>query len=320
MSLSRLKVRVHAVTNVAESIRRYELHPVGATTFPVWMAGAHIDLELLPGLTRSYSLCSDPDNLQHYAIAVALEPVGRGGSRYLFEKVNVGDTLTISVPVNNFAMSKDPGLSVFIAGGIGVTPIWSMVQSLRRGSTPWVLHYAARNRARAAFVGDIELFARQHGGTVCTYFSEDPLPCRLDLAQIFSAAPESAHFYCCGPLRLTDAFMGVARNRPQAQVHVEHFRGKMRRGVARTFSVVLARSGHQLLVPSGKTLLEVIESVGVSVPWSCREGVCGACELGVLAGTPDHHDHVLTDEERARGDRLLVCCSGALSPELVLDI
>lgn len=320
MSTAHLMARVHDVTTVAEGIRRFELHPAGPAGFPAWRAGAHIALHLAPGLTRSYSLCGDPADLRHYAIAVALEPQGRGGSRHLFERVSAGQTLAISAPANHFAMSEEPALSVFVAGGIGITPLWSMIQNLRGRSAPWVLHYAARSRAQAAFVNDIESFARHHGGTVVTHFSDNPARQRLDVDRVISTAPDSAHFYCCGPQRLIDAFEKAARGRSPAQVHVEHFRAEEPRGARHTFTVALARSGLRLQVPAGQTVLEVIEAAGVNVPWSCREGVCGACEVGVLDGTPEHHDHVLSAEERAQGRSLMVCCSGALSDELVLDL
>lgn len=305
---------------IAKGIRSYELRPVAPAVFPAATAGAHIDLHLTPNLTRSYSLCGSPGEVHAYRVAVALDPQGAGGSRHLFDTVEPGRLIDFSTPANRFVFHGEAPCSVFVAGGIGITPLWSMIQGLKGHSHPWTLHYAARSRAHAAFHDEIEGFARAHGGALVFHAGDDPARQRLDLPRTVAQAPAGAHFYCCGPKRMIDAFVAATAALPPAQVHIEHFGGQAAAGAGKAFTLELKRSGRCLTVPAGMGILDAIEAAGIEVPFSCREGVCGACEVKVLGGTPDHRDRVLSAQERARNDSLMVCCSGSLSDRLVLDL
>lgn len=305
---------------IAKGIRSYEFRPVVPDAFPPTVAGAHIDLHLMPTLTRSYSLCGNPGDAQAYRVAVALNPQGAGGSRYLFEAVAPGRLIEISTPANHFSFHREAPFSVFVAGGIGITPLWSMIQALKGRSAPWVLHYAARSRAHAAFHGEIESFARAHGGAMVFCSGDDPGRQRLDLPRIVAQAPLGAHFYCCGPKRMIDAFVAATANLPPEQVHIEHFEGVGAAGGDRAFTIELSRSGRCLTVPAGTSILDAVEAAGIEVAFSCREGICGACEVRVLRGTPDHRDLVLSAKERSKNESLMICCSGSLSDRLVLDL
>jgi len=316
----RIQARVHHVAEIAKGIRSFEFRPVVPGAFPPSVAGAHIDLHLTPALTRSYSLCGTPGDDQAYRVAVALNPQGAGGSRHLFEAVAPGQLIEISTPANHFGFHHEAPFSVFVAGGIGITPLWSMIQGLRGRSAPWVLHYAARSRAQAAFHEEIESFARAHGGAMVFCPSDDPAPQRLDFPRIVAQAPVGAHFYCCGPKRMIDAFVAATANLPPEQVHIEHFEGVAPTGGDKAFTIELSRSGRCLTVPAGMSILEVVEAAGIEVPFSCREGICGACEVKVLGGAPDHQDLVLSPQERAQNGSLMICCSGSLSERLVLDL
>lgn len=320
MPPTRIKATVHRVRDIAKGIRSYELKPLEVDAFPVATAGAHIDLHLTPTLTRSYSLCGRPGETHAYQVAVALDPQGAGGSRHLFEEVVPGRLIEISTPANHFSFRDDAPCSVFVAGGIGITPLWSMIQGLKGRSVPWILYYAARSKAQAAFHDEIESFAREHGGTLVLSFGDDPERKRLDFQQIVAQAPPAAHFYCCGPKRMIDAFVASTSALPPDKVHVEYFEGIAATGGEKTFTIELARSGKCLTVPAGETILDVVEAAGIAVAYSCREGVCGACEVRVLSGTPDHKDLVLSAEERAKNHSMMVCCSGAVSDHLVLDL
>ncbi|QHE74888.1 PDR/VanB family oxidoreductase [Hydrogenophaga sp. PBL-H3] len=320
MPPTRFKATVHRVLEIAKGIRSYELTPCEVDTFPAATAGAHIDLHLTPTLTRSYSLCGRPGETLAYQVAVALDPHGSGGSRYLFDEVVPGRLLEISTTTNHFSFCDDAPFSVFVAGGIGITPLWSMIQGLKGRSARWILYYAARSKIHAAFLDEIESFAQEHGGTMVLSFGDDPARERWDFQQVVDRAPLAAHFYCCGPKRMIDAFVASTSALPPERVHVEYFEGIADKGGDKAFTVELAKSGKCLIVLPGETILEVVEAAGICVAHSCREGVCGACEVRVLSGTPDHKDLVLSVEEKAKNQSMMICCSGSASHHLVLDL
>ncbi len=320
MSSETLTASVHAICTEAQGVRSYELRPLVGASFPPVAAGAHLDLHLDDDLVRSYSVFGVPPRGHGYRIAVALDPASRGGSRHLFEKVTVGDQIVISAPRNHFPLVEKAPHSVFIAGGIGITPLWAMIQRLVELGRPWTLHYAARKAGAAAFAAEIHEAAEKSGGTVYWSFDDDANHVRLDLRRAVIEAPEGSHFYCCGPVSMLHSFQDATDGIPQERVHAEYFAGVASTGSARGFVVELARSGTLLTVPEGKTILEVLEGAGVSVPHACREGVCAACETPVVCGTPDHRDLVLSREEKASGKTMMICCSGSLSDKLVLDL
>lgn len=320
--MEHLQAIVQRVDDLAQGVRAFEFAPAtGSGPFPSAQAGAHIDLKLGNGLVRSYSLFEPASGDSPYRIAVALDEASRGGSRFLFDQVRVGQGIEISPPKNHFTLEEDVSHTVLVAGGIGITPLWAMVQRLESLGRSWSLHYAARRRDCAAFVDELERFAQASTlGVLFTSFGDDPQRQRIDLASVFANAPHGAHFYCCGPKRLIEDFVKHGESRPPEHVHVEHFEGVQPTGGDMSYTVRLVRSDKVLTVPAGKTILEVVESAGIEVAHACKEGVCAACEVRVIGGIPDHRDLVLSRKEKAQNQSMMICCSGALSPELVLDL
>ncbi len=314
-----LELRIEAIRREAEGIHSVELAAVDGSDLPPFGAGAHVDLLLTPELTRSYSLTNDPAERHRYVVAVNKDPDGRGGSAYVHEQLRVGDRLQVSPPRNNFPLDESAGHSVLIAGGIGITPLRAMIARLDRLGRSWELHYAARNRKSLAFVRDFEQLEQERPGRIRVHLSDSPGG-RLDLDEVVASAPGGTHFYCCGPERMVEAFLSAAADRPPGSVHAELFHGAGAPATDGGFTVTLQRSKTSLDVKRGDTVLDTLLAAGVEIPFSCKEGVCGSCRVKVIRGVPDHRDLVMTAEEQARNDRMYVCCSGARSSELVLDL
>jgi ferredoxin-NADP reductase len=311
----RIAVRVAAASRETETIRRLELRPLDGA-LPSFTAGAHIDVHLPVGLSRSYSLLNSQDEQHRYVIGVYLEPQSRGGSRYLHDQVAVGDELLISAPRNLFPLDETAEQSVLIAGGIGVTPLLSMAKRLDRLDRSWRLHYCCRSRPLAAFHDDLAL----HGHRVKLRF-DDECPGFLDIEGQMRATPD-AHFYCCGPKPMLSAFVAASKaaQLSPAQVHLEDFQPLAGQPQQGGFVVELARSGRSLPIPPGKTILETLQRAGVTATSSCEVGICGECQTTVLEGVPDHRDSVLSDSERASNKLMMICCSGSKTEKLVLDL
>lgn len=338
MSTDTLTLRVRALTWEAEGILGVELLPLQADTLlPDFEAGAHIDLHL-PGTgsathlpdagsgaqIRSYSLLNTPGERQRWCIAVNLDAASRGGSRWIHERLRCGQTLTVGAPRNHFPLNEAAPLSVFFAGGIGITPILAMIRRLEALGRPWRLHYACRDRAHAAFVPELQALAETaqaagRDGALDLHFDAE---CGrvLDIAGLVAALPAASHLYACGPKGLLAAYEAATAAWPREQVHLEHFGATQAAATEGGYTAELKRSGRSLQVRPGETLLDRLLAEGVDVLYSCREGVCGTCEVKVLAGEPDHRDLVLSAAERATHTRMMVCCSGAKTPKLVLDL
>ena len=316
-----LQVRVRAVTYEAQGILGFELVPLPpATELPGFTAGAHIDLHLPNGLIRSYSLLNAPHERHRYLIGVNKDAQSRGGSRYLHEVLRAGDTLAIGAPRNNFPLAENAPCSVFIAGGIGITPMLGMIARAQALGTPWTLYYTARTRQHAGFLDLLESCRGQPGASVHLNFDQEPGGRMLDLSAIIGALPAGAHVYCCGPLPMLEAYEKATAGLPPERVHREYFAAKEAAATGGGYTVELARSHKTLQVLPGQTLLDCLIAAHTEPPYSCREGICGTCEVRVLEGTPDHRDLVLSAAEQAGNDRMMVCCSGAKSARLVLDL
>ncbi|ESQ80388.1 PDR/VanB family oxidoreductase [Asticcacaulis sp. YBE204] len=318
-----LTVRVHDISEGGPSgeagcVRVFDLRPDGGD-LPAFEAGAHIDVVARDGVVRQYSLMNAPGETHRYVVAVALDGQSRGGSKYLHDWVEVGDALMISPPRCHFHLVEDAPFSVLIAGGIGVTPLWAMAQRLIALGRPFVFHFGARSAATAPLLDLIRPELDTAGVPFHRVFEAEG-GARLDLDRIFAEAPEGAHFYACGPAGMIDAYIAAGASRPAGTVHYERFSGAEAPALDGGFEVELARTGGRYTVEAGKTILETLKDHGINVPHSCAEGICGACECGVLEGMPDHRDSVLTDAEKAAGRTMMVCCSGAKSARLVLDL
>ena len=318
---STLELRVRAITFEAEGVLGCELTPLDAiAALPAFTAGAHIDLHLPGALVRSYSLLNDPRETHRYCIGVHRSPRSRGGSRHVHEALRPGQVLAVSAPRNHFPLDERAPFNVFIAGGIGITPLLGMIARSQALGIPWRLHYTARTRPHAAFLDRLAAWDGQPGAQVLLNFDQEPGGQMLNLRRIVDELPDGAHVYCCGPTPMLEAYEHATAGLPRGRVHREYFAAKEAAATEGGFTVELARSRRTLAVPAGKTILDCLIEAQIEPPFSCREGVCGTCEVRVLEGTPEHRDLVLSDAERAANDRMMVCCSGARSSRLVLDL
>lgn len=315
-----LEVRLGAVAFEAERVQSYVLEPLYGQSLPPFTAGAHIDLHLPNGLVRSYSLLNNSQERYRYVIGVQNDPNSRGGSRYMHDTLRLGEILTCGVPRNSFALYEDAPHSVLIAGGIGITPLLSMIERLATIGRSWELHYACRTRARTAFLDRLQQLAGDHPNRLHMFHAGEAGGERLDISTLVSRASPDAHLYCCGPPSMLAAFEQAAANRPAAQNHVEYFAARDAAAVAGGYHLVLSRSGQEVAVEPGQTMLAALLAAGVDVAFACTQGVCGTCETGVLSGVPDHRDAYLTETERATNKTVMVCCSGSRTPMLVLDL
>jgi ferredoxin-NADP reductase len=306
-----IEVRIKSITHEAQGIHSIELRPMPGHELAPFDAGAHIDLHLPNGLIRSYSLVNSPQERLRYVIAVHRDPQSRGGSRYVHDELRVGHTIAIGAPRNNFRLEENAPHSVLIAGGIGITPLWCMIQRLEALGRSWELHYGARSRACAAF---LDLLPKQDPRVHPSFGTP------LGLGAIVDGAAPGAHLYCCGPLAMLAAFEAASASRPTGEVHLEYFATRQRPAVDGAFTVVLAKSGRTFDVPRGKTILDAVLDAGIDAAYSCMEGVCGTCETPVLEGTPDHRDLVLSKQEKESNRTMMICCSGSRGPRLVLDL
>jgi vanillate O-demethylase ferredoxin subunit len=282
--------------------------------------GAHIDIHLDDGRLRSYSLVNDASERHRYEIAVLHEPNGRGGSAWLHRHLAPGAVVRVERPRNNFPLAVHAAHSVFIAGGIGVTPFLGMAARLSQLGRSWQLHYRARSPDSIAFRA--RLAAPSHGQQVRLY--DDPASkqrfCMRAIVEDALSRESGTHLYCCGPRSMVAAFESCCAQAGAPNVHVEHFCGAEPAAAATDFRVYLQRTGLELQVRKGESILQCLRAAGLTVPSSCEQGVCGQCETQVLHGEPDHRDLVLTAQERASGTVMMLCCSGALSQRLVLDL
>jgi ferredoxin-NADP reductase len=306
---------IKAATWEAPDILSYELRPPEGGELSPFTAGAHIDLTLPNGLVRSYSLVNPQSERHRYVIVVQKDRASRGGSKWVHENFRAGDIVTVNGPRNNFALDEAVEKSIFIAGGIGITPILSMIERLSALGRDWQLIYCSRNRSGTAFLESLEKKPQ-----VRFNFDEEPGGKILDIAAVVKAAPANAHLYCCGPLPMLEAFEEATKDLARERVHVEYFTAKEPPAVEGGFKVVLAKSGREFTVPPGKTILDALLDAGLDIPYSCKEGVCGTCETKVREGVPDHRDLVLTEEEHASNKTMMICCSGSKSEKLVLDL
>lgn len=315
-----IRVRVARIERKARSVKLFELRTCDGSLLPAFTAGAHIDVNVPNGFTRSYSLCNSPLERHRYLIGVNLDPASRGGSSFMHANVREGDNLVISAPSNHFLLNEDAPVSYLIAGGIGITPLWSMVQRLDQIQRPWRMYYCARDAESAAFLGELQQSAQAGSGMLNTHLDNVSGGKFLDIAGIVGEAPPDAHFYCCGPAGLMEAFEMATRPIEKTRVHVEYFSNVTQAARIGGFIVELVRSGLALSVPAGSTILDAVLEAGIEAPHCCREGVCATCETRVISGIPDHRDSVLSPTERASNRTMMICCSGARSEKLVLDL
>jgi ferredoxin-NADP reductase len=284
---------------------------------PEWTPGAHVDLVLNDDLTRQYSLCGDPAERSAWKVAVLQEPDGRGGSAFVHDKLSTGTTVRVRGPRNHFPLEPATRY-LFIAGGIGITPIVPMLAAATAAGADWQLVYGGRTAASMAFV---EQLRATHGEERVVLRPQDEHGL-LDLDSLLGEPADGTLVYCCGPGPLLDAVEQRCASWPSGSLHTERFTPKEQGEpvLSGSFEVELAQSGTTLTVPPDRSILEVLEEAGIQVLSSCQEGTCGTCETVVLAGEVDHRDSLLTDEEMAANDTMFICVSRAACPRLVLDL
>lgn len=313
-----LRLRVQSRTCVADGVVRLELCGVDGEQLPQWTPGAHVSLALEPGLVRQYSLCGSRSRGDRYAIAVLLEPNGRGGSRYVHERLELDHVVRVSAPRNNFEL-RDAEKYLFIAGGIGITPIIPMIAEVESRGCDWRLVYGGRQRSSMAFADEL---AERYGDRVEVRPQADAG--HLPVAQLVDELARDSLVYACGPAPLLEALETECRRADVLdRLETERFVASPEvapRADDSEFRVVLQVAGLDLVVPSSTSILDVIEGAGVAVDSSCREGTCGTCETGVIEGVPDHRDALLSDEERAANDTMMICVSRCKGARLVLDL
>lgn len=309
------RVRVVSVRDVAVDTRAYELAPADGRPLPGYAAGAHIDVHVPAGVVRQYSLCGSIALPNRYTIAVKKEPSGRGGSLSMHDDVEIDSVLAIGIPRNYFELAPDAVRSLFVAGGIGITPIYAMTQTIAAQGREWMLHYCARSHGHAAFLQELQALGSTR---VVTHFSETPM---LDITGLVEQQGDDTHLYCCGPLGLMSAVKEATAGWEPSRVHFEWFSAPAQDHTGdAAFEVELRRSGLVLAVPADRTILQVVREAGVDVQSSCEQGVCGTCEVPLLEGEADHRDLLLSADERAANRSMMICCSRARSRRLILDL
>ncbi len=315
-----LDVVVSRLTHEAEGVVGVELRSADGGPLPAFTAGSHVDVHLPGGLCRQYSLTNATDERERYCIGVGLAHDSRGGSRHVHERLREGDRLAISAPRSLFGLDPQAEEHVFIAGGIGITPIMSMIEACKADGQRWRLLYSVRTRARAAYLWRL---AERYDQVHLHVDEEQGGP--ADLGHLLSSVSHAAHLYCCGPGPLMDAVetAAAAAGRPRGSVHFERFSApdaKVDAAADGAFRIKLSRMGTTLMVPAGRSILQTLEDNGIELPCSCREGLCRTCETPLLAGKADHRDFVLSEEERSANTSIILCVSRALDAELVLDL
>ncbi|WP_405697092.1 PDR/VanB family oxidoreductase [Streptomyces sp. NBC_01185] len=311
MSEDSLRLTVRRMTWEAEGVLSVELaHPDGKP-LPAWTPGAHLDVHA-GGQIRQYSLCGDPHTPDVYRVGVLNEPASRGGSRFVHTQLRPGQQITVSEPRNRFEL-EDADAYVFVAGGIGITPLLAMAREAARRGTAWRMVYGGRSRASMAFSGELDAL----GGDV-TLVPQDEQG-HIDLDAALTGLPDGTLVYSCGPEPLLTA---VEQRCPGDRLRLERFAAPTveHDGGDEAFQVECRTSGLTLTVGAGTSVLEAAESAGLAVESSCRDGICGSCETRVLEGTPDHRDFLLSEAERAAGASMMICVSRCASGRLVLDL
>jgi ferredoxin-NADP reductase len=294
------------------------VHPDG-DDLPAWEPGAHIDLLLDEGLVRQYSLCGDPRDAKSWRVGVLLDPQSRGGSRHVHDQLVEGAGVRVRGPRNHFALVDSPRY-LFIAGGIGITPIIAMIDSAQQAGSDWKLIYLGRQRTTMAFAEELSGAYGDH----VTVWADDENGRFFDLEPALTEPEDQTLVYCCGPEPLLSAVEQHCAHWPEGSLHIERFAAKTATEAnveaLETFQVVCQRSGMTVEVSEGTSILEALEDADIPIMSSCLEGICGTCEATVLEGTPDHRDSMLTEAERTSGNKVLTCVSRSCSEKLVLDL
>ncbi len=312
-----LKLQVCQKQALVSDIFLFEFRLPGGGALPQFTPGAHLTVEVPSGVRRNYSLCSNPVDRNFYQIAVKRDSAGRGGSISMADDVKVGDTLAVSTPRNNFELHPRATQFLFVAGGIGITPILSMMRHLKtQGNDNFKLIYCTRDANTTAFA-DV-LASPEFAPHVQLHHDNGDINQAFDFWPLLES-PTSAHVYCCGPRGLMDAVADMSGHWSPSAIHFESFGVGANTYAANTsFTVRLQKSGQVVAVSAQQSILEALRASGCHVTSSCESGTCGSCRTGLLGGEVEHRDMVLSDDEKA--SNVMVCVSRAKSPEIILDL
>jgi ferredoxin-NADP reductase len=315
---SLIDVEVAAKYPVARDIVSLELVPAAGSTLPVWRPGDHIDVHLPDGLVRQYSITNPPGRADRFRIGVKRDPASRGGSAALHDSVGVGDLLTVSEPRSGFPLRRNVANTLFIAGGIGATPLLSMAHALSSMGSAFSFHYFAADQADLAFTDDLARF----GDAVERHLGYDPEETIAVLGRLLGNPSTETQVYACGPPPMLDAIRQIAAEAgwPDDAIRFEYFQNVTSIDTSSAFTVELARSAQTLSVPEGKSILQVLREYDVPIVSSCEQGACGTCVATVIDGEPQHQDVYLSAAEQEAGQLILTCVSRARSDRLVLDL
>lgn len=311
-----MELIVDQKSRIADDIYQFELKHRDGAALPAFTAGAHVEVTVPGGLVRKYSLCGAPGETARYRLAVKKEANGQGGSRALVETVQPGDVLRVSAPHNDFPLDETAQHYLFVAGGIGITPIYAMMQRLEQRGVPCSLYYFTRTPSMTAFLREL---GEPRGAARVTIHHDEGDPARAyDIKALLAQQPAGTHLYCCGPRPLMAAVREAAAHWPHGTVHFEDFGAPEKTSLKdRTFRCHLVRSGVTLEVPPGQSIVQAMRAHGLDVPTSCETGSCGTCKTALLAGVADHRDLALFDDEL--DSYIIPCVSRALSPEISID-
>ncbi len=309
------RLRVLSKNEVAERVVSLELAPAGdGVDLPEWKPGAHIDLACGDGVVRQYSLCGEQSHAGVWTVAVLREEESRGGSAWVHDMLQEGDEVTVKGPRNNFPLEDAPSY-LFVAGGIGITPILPMIRAVEAEGRPWRLAYGGRTRGSMAFMDELAAY-----GDRVEVYPEDEAGL-LDLPAILGEEKPGRRVYCCGPEPLLAAVEKELAPRTNEALHVERFAPRPDVfGGGEAFEVEVASSGKRVVVGEDESIIDALARIDVEVEFSCREGTCGTCETALLGGVPEHRDSVLEPEEQAANDCMMVCVGRCAQGPLILDL
>lgn len=325
-----IQVTIAAKEQLTEDVVGLTLVSTNGEPLPLWQPGAHIELALetctdASGnsdaenvMLRQYSLCSDFQDSTQWQVAVLREDGGRGGSLFIHSQLQQGDVLKVSEPRNHFPF-KSRQKCLFIAGGIGITPMLPMIQQAEAEGLDWRLVYLSRERSRMSCLDKLEGYDQSR-----ITLNGDKEDGYIDLTALLATCDSDTSVYSCGPKPLLDALeekYAEQADQPNSwSLDIERFSAGPVDSSGGAFDVVINSTGQRIRIPEGQSVLTVLREAGIKIPTSCGDGVCGSCETGVLSGIPDHRDSILSEEERADNDYMMLCVSRALSPELILDL
>lgn len=313
-----LKVKVAARENQGADVAVLTLCAVNEQPLPPFTPGAHIDLYLNTELIRQYSLCSSARDNSHYRVGILKDPSSRGGS-LAAHALNVGDELDISLPRNMFPLDMSAKHSILIGGGIGITPMLTMADTLYHNKSNFEMHYCGRSRTRIAFLDEIT--KADWSDNVHLHFDDESDAQKLDPLTLFKTAPAGTHVYVCGPEGFMTWILNSATSAglQEEQVHKEFFNKSVETD-GESFQVEIPELNVNVKVNENQTIVQALAEAGVRVKVSCEQGVCGTCLANVIEGEPDHRDSYLTDDEKSENDQIILCCSRAKSKKLIIEV